>query len=126
MRSLKKAQGITLIGFIFLLVVLGFFAYAAMIVVPVYMNHQGVVKAMKTTASKASSNASPGKIRDLIAKSLHINYVEEVKAKDFKVGRGGSSGRQIQVKYTVEKEFIGNFGFIMKFNESVPLNWLST
>lgn len=121
MQSLKKTQGLTLVGFIFLLAVLGFFAYAAMIVVPVYLNHQGVVKAMNTAASKAASNASPGKIRDLVARSLNINYVEEVKATDFKVARGGSSGRQIQVKYIVEKEFIGNFGFIMKFDASVPL-----
>lgn len=120
MQSLKKSKGITLIGFIFLLVILGFFAYAAMIVVPVYLNHQGVVKAMTTAASQVSPNASPNKIRTLIAKSLHINYVEEVKSTDFKITRG-ASGRQIQIKYSVEKDFIGNFGFIMKFDKSVPL-----
>ncbi len=119
MKSLKKAKGLTLIGFIFVLVVLGVFAFAAMQIGPVYMDHMNVVKAMKTAASESSPNDSPGKIKDRISKLLYISYVDQVTAKDFKIVRG--SGREIQVKYTVEKDFVFNLGFIMKFEERVPL-----
>lgn len=119
MKSLKKAQGITLIGFVFVLATLGFFLYAGMQIVPVYMDHMSVVKAMKTVADEGGTK-SPTDIKNRIAKLLYISYVEQVKASDFKVVRG--NGRELQVKYTVEKEFLGNLSFLMKFEDSVSLN----
>lgn len=120
MKSLKKTQGLTLVGFIFVLGLLGFFAFAGMQIGPVYMDHMSVVKAMKTAASEASPNDSPGKIKERIGKLLYTSYVDQVSAKDFKIVRG--NGREIQVKYTVEKDFLFNLGFIMKFEERVSLN----
>lgn len=119
MKSLKKSQGLTLVGFIFVLGVLGFFAFAGMQIGPVYMDHMSVVKAMETAAAESSPNDSPGKIKDRIGKLLYISYVDQVSAKDFKIVRG--NGREIQVKYTVEKDFLFNLGFIMKFEERVSL-----
>ena len=119
MKSLKKAQGITLIGFVFVLGVLGFFLYAGMQIGPVYMDHMSVVKAMKIVANEGV-NPSPGEIKSRITKLLYVSYVEQVKAEDFKVVRG--NGRELRVKYEVEKDFIGNLSFKIKFEESVSLN----
>jgi len=47
---MNKQSGITLIGFLILLIVVGFFAYAAMKLVPAYVEYFGVVKAMNTVA----------------------------------------------------------------------------
>lgn len=41
-----KVKGITLIGFVIVLVVAGFFAYTAMRLIPAYTEYFGVVKAM--------------------------------------------------------------------------------
>ncbi|MFC3193680.1 DUF4845 domain-containing protein [Marinicella sediminis] len=119
MKSLKKAQGITLIGFIFGLVILGVFVYAGMQIGPVYMNHMNVVKAMKTVADE-SGNSSPSEIKNRLAKILDVSYVDQVNAKDFKVIRG--NGRELEVKYEVEKSFFYNLSFLMKFEERVQLN----
>ncbi|WP_223788991.1 DUF4845 domain-containing protein [Marinicella meishanensis] len=119
MKSLKKAKGITLIGFVFVLGVLGFFLYAGMQIGPVYMDHMSVVKAMKTVANEGAANLSPGEIKNRISKLLYVSYVDQVKAEDFKVVRG--NGRELRVKYEVEKEFLGNLSFKIKFEESVTL-----
>ncbi len=119
MKSLKKAHGITLIGFVFVLGVLGFFLYAGMQIGPVYMDHMSVVKAMKTVADEGG-NPSPGEIKNRISKLLYVSYVDQVKPGDFKVVRG--NGRELRVKYDVEKEFLGNLSFKIKFEESVSLN----
>ena len=119
MKSLKKARGITLIGFIFGLVILGIFVYAGMQIGPVYMNHMNVVKAMNTVAEEAG-NSSPAEIKTRLAKILDISYVDSVSAKDFKVIRG--NGRELHVKYDVEKAFFHNLSFLMKFEERVQLN----
>jgi len=118
MKSLKKARGITLIGFVFALGVLGIFLYAGMQIGPVYMEHFSVKDAMDRVA-KEGGNLTPSEIKSMLGKSLNISYVTQVDANDFKVVRG--NGRQLQVNYVVEKEFIGNLGFTMKFSESVTL-----
>ena len=119
MKSLKKAQGITLIGFIYGLVVLGIFVYAGMQIGPVYMNHMNVVQAMNAVADEAGYS-SPAEIKARIAKILDISYVDSVSAKDFKVIRG--NGRELHVQYEVEKAFFHNLSFLMKFEERVQLN----
>lgn len=118
MKSLKKAQGITLIGFVFVLGILGFFLYAGMQIGPVYMDHMSVVKAMKTVADEGGSK-TPGEIKSRISKLLDISYVDQVKPTDFKVVRG--NGRELKVKYVVEKPFLANLSFKMDFEDSVSL-----
>jgi hypothetical protein len=119
MNSLKKAQGITLIGFVFVLGVLGILLYAGMQIGPVYMDHMSVIKAMKTAANEGA-NQSPGEIKSRISKLLYISYVDQVKPADFKIVRG--NGREIQVKYNVEKKFLYNLSFLIKFEDNVPIN----
>lgn len=119
MKSLKKAQGITLVGFVFVLAILGFFLYAGMQIVPVYMDHMSVVKAMKTVANEGG-NKTPTDVRMRLAKLLNVSYVDQVDPKDFKIVRG--NGRELQVKYEVEKDFLYNLSFLMRFEDSVPFN----
>lgn len=118
MKTTKKAQGITLVGFIIMLALLGIVAFAAMQVVPVYLDHHSVVKAMRTAADE-SANKTPSEIKTRISKLLYISYVDVVTPADFKVVRG--NGRELKVEYQVEKPFLGNLFFVMKFDESVPL-----
>lgn len=118
MKSIKKVQGITLVGFIIMLAFLGIIGFAAMQVGPVYLDHHSVVKAMKT-AAKESANQTPAQIKTRISKLLYISYVDQVSPADFKVIRG--NGRELQVQYEVEKSFFGNLNFLMRFNETVPL-----
>lgn len=119
MKSFKKAQGITLFGFIFGLAILGIFVYAGMQIGPVYMDHWNVKKAMNTVATEAG-NASPSEIKKRLARLLDVSYVKQVNASEFKVIRG--NGRELHVQYQVEKSFFYNLSFLMKFEETVQLN----
>ncbi|MCB1583755.1 MAG: DUF4845 domain-containing protein [Xanthomonadales bacterium] len=119
MKSLKKAHGITLIGFIFVLAVLGFFLYAGMQIGPIYMDHMSVVKAMKAEAAE-SAGKTPSQIKNGMVNRLGISYIDHVKATDFKVVRG--NGRELTVKYEVKKPFIYNLSFLLEFEEKVQLN----
>lgn len=119
MKSLKKAKGITLIGFIFVLAVLGIFLYAGMQIGPIYMDHFSVVKAMKAEAAE-SAGKTPSQIKAGMMKRLGISYVEHVKPQDFKVVRG--NGRELRVEYQVKKSFVYNLSFLMEFSEQVQLD----
>ncbi len=119
MKTLKKAQGITLIGFIFVLAVLGFFLFAGMQIGPVYMDHMSVVKAMKAEAAE-SSGKTPAQIKNGLVNRLGISYIDHVKASDFKVVRG--NGRELKLEYEVKQPFIYNLSFLMEFKEQIQLN----
>ncbi len=120
MRLKRKARGMTLVGFILFLILLGFFAFAGMQIIPVYMEYHSVVSVMKKVANEpGSANLTPTKLKSTLDNYLYTSYVESVSGKDFKVTRGQT--RELHVNYEVRKDFIGNLDFIMSFDKKIPL-----
>ena len=118
MQTHKKQKGLTLIGFLFVLVILGIMLYAGMQIVPVYLEHQSVVSSMKKVVSEPGAvSKSPGEIKRELGRLLNVSYVTNVEPNDFKVIRGNT--KELQVKYEVRKDFIANLSFVMTFNERV-------
>jgi hypothetical protein len=119
---MKRGQrGITLIGFVIVLVVVGFFGYMAMVLGPSYSEYYGVVKAMKFVASEAS----PGDVdfeplRKGLDRQFNVGYVDSVSGKDAKLVHD-KTGNVLSIDYEVRKSFLYNIDFVMKFAYSVPL-----
>jgi Tfp pilus assembly protein PilE len=117
----RKQRGITLIGFIVVLVVAGFFAYMGMVLGPAYTEYYGVVKAMNFVAGEATPNSTDfDTMRRSLDKQFNVGYVESVTGKDAKLVRE-KTGNSLSIEYEVRKSFIYNIDFIVKFSHSVPL-----
>src|SRR3569832_1143273 len=71
MRSVARQKGLTLIGFGIVLIVAGFFAYAAMLLVLVYTEYFGVMKSMNSL--KSLSGIDTMSIED-IRRKLNVNF----------------------------------------------------
>lgn len=118
----RKQRGITLIGFIIVLVVGGFFAYMAMILGPAYSEYYGVVKAMKFVASQADANTIDVEpLRRSLDKQFNVGYVETVTGKDAVLVRDKNLGNRLSMDYEYRKSFIYNIDFVVKFSHSEPL-----
>ena len=118
----RKQRGITLIGFIIVLVVAGFFAYMGMVLGPTYSEYYGVVKAMNFVAGESTPNDSNFEtIRRSLDKQFNVGYVESVTGKDAKLIRDKNNGNVLSMNYEVRKSFIYNIDFVVKFSYSVPL-----
>ncbi len=120
---MNKQSGITLIGFLILLIVAGFFAYAAMKLVPAYVEYMGVVKAMNTVASEPDvTSKSPEEIqRDLSFKGS-FQYVDDSTFKPENIIiKNGAGGGTLQVKYDKDIPFIYNIDFLLHFDKTVLL-----
>ena len=116
-----KQRGITLIGFVLVLVVVGFFAYMGMVIGPAYSEYYGVVKAMKFVASEASPNETDFEtLRKGLDRQFNVGYVESVEGKDAKLIRD-KTGNVLSMNYEVRKPFLYNIDFVMKYAYSVPL-----
>ena len=120
---MNKQQGITLIGFLFVLAIAGFFAYMAMKLVPAYSEYMGVVKAMKAVASEPDlATKSPQEIQRDLAFKGSFQYVDDktFSAQNITI-KNGPGGGTLQVKYDKDVPFVYNIDFLLHFEKSVPL-----
>lgn len=117
----NSQRGITLLGFIIVLAVVGLFAYVGMKLFPMYSEYYSVRSAMKGLANEPGiATTEPRKIQDLFFRRLYISYSENVKPEHVKLKRVGA-GWQMDVKYEVRKELIGNLDVVGKFESTQML-----
>ena len=119
---MKRTQrGMTLIGFIIVLALVGFFAYIAMKLVPMYSEYYAVKSALKGLKTEPGiANQAPAKIQDLFFRRLYISYAENVKPANVTIERV-DGGWQMSVDYEVRKPLISNLDVVGKFSTSETL-----
>ena len=121
---MRKQHGITLIGFAIVLVIVGFFAYAAMKLIPIYTEYFGVVKSIKSLQSDPGINAMGiDEIRRKLQAVFDVQYVDE---NDVPLSSGtlitANGQRSLNVAYSVQKPFIYNIDLLVHFNYTVDLS----
>jgi hypothetical protein len=117
----RKQSGITLIGFILVLAVVGIFVFLGMKVVPMYSEYYSVKSALKGLADEDGiANEDPAKIQDLFFRRLYISYSENVKPEHVKIKRI-DNGWQMDVNYEVRKPMIYNLDVVGNFSATQNL-----
>ena len=120
----RKARGITLIGFAILLAVVGFFAYLAMRLVPVYVEYMGVVKSMEQVrAESGSANASPEEIRRSLSLKFNTQYIDDnaIPPQAIQVIREGNA-QVLRIRYERRVPFVYNLELLATFDKSINLS----
>ncbi|GLQ87099.1 DUF4845 domain-containing protein [Dyella flagellata] len=118
----SKQSGITLLGFIVVLIVAGFFAYMAMKLMPAYTEYAGVVKAMNQIATEGVEGKTLDQVRRDLLFKLGFQYVDDstIHPSDITFGQG-ASGNELRVTYDKQIPFLYNIDFLIHFNKSVPV-----
>ena len=123
MRTHATQKGITMIGFVMLLCVVGFFAYAAMKLIPVYSEYFGVVKAMKQLQTEPNiETKSLEEIRGLLGVRFTVQYVDEST-----IPKGGyqliteNGQRSLRIAYDKQIPFVYNIDLLIHFSKTVDL-----
>ena len=114
---MKRTQGgMTLIGFVIVLAVVGVFIYMGMKVIPMYSEYYAVKQALQGLAGEPGiAEQNPAKIKDLFFRRLYISYADTVKPEHVKVVRK-DAGYVMTVKYEVRKPLIANLDVVGKFD----------
>lgn len=120
--NIRKHKGLTLIGFLIVLVIVLFFAYSAMRVVPMYLEYHALINAMNKLAEDPSAkNMAPYKIKQSIQMSLWASYASNnIKDENIRISKK-SDGVNVRVAYEIREEFIGNIDLIGSFDRTVVL-----
>jgi hypothetical protein len=120
--NIRKNSGLTLIGFLMVITVGLFFAYAAMRVIPMYLEYHALSNAMEVLQKDPqAAKMSPSQIKTKIKMSLWASYADNnIKKEHMRISKK-SEGINVRVKYEVRKPFLGNIDIIAKFERSVIL-----
>ncbi|GAB3742936.1 DUF4845 domain-containing protein [Lysobacter olei] len=119
---MKRTQrGMTLIGFIITLAVVGVFVYMGMKTIPMYSEFYAVKQALNGLATEPGvTDKDPAKIKDLFFRRLYISYADNIKAEHVKVVRK-DAGYLMTVEYEVRKPLIANLDVVGKFKAEKEL-----
>ena len=124
MRTRHKVEGITLIGFVILLIVLGFFAYLAMRLVPMYVEYFGVLKAMEQLRQEpGAAQKSLPEVRAELSLKFNTQYVDEsaVTPQSISLKRDGGAAT-LRIAYEKRVPFLYNIDLVGKFDKSLNLS----
>jgi len=115
-------KGLTLIGFLIVLCVVLFFAYAGMRIVPMYLEYHALINAMDKLANDPMSKSMPAyKIKQSIQMSLWASYASNnIKNENIRISKK-SDGVNVRVAYEVREDFLGNIDLVGSFDRTVVL-----
>lgn len=120
MRS--RQTGLTLIAFIIILIVVGFFAYMGMKLVPPYIDYYDVSKAIQEVQKMDVNGKSQGDVLKDFMFKLDFQYASNIVTPqnvDFKRVDGGTL---MTIDYNQRVHFIYNIDFLLHFHKSARLH----
>ncbi len=118
----KSQRGVTLIGWVILLMPIGVIGYAGILLTPKYLNFFNVVKAMKQEADEAKNGSTidPNLVRLGVQRRFDVEYVDKPTSKDIDVHRDGDHWVMV-ADYEELVPLVGNISILVQFNKQVDL-----
>jgi len=118
---MKRTQrGVTMIGWIVLLIPVAIVGYSGIRLVPIYLNYTKIARAMTQTGQESSASDTQQSIRYSMEKRLDIEQVDFPDVKDFTIRREGQSW-VLEIEYEDGAPLISNLSVTAKFKKSVRI-----
>lgn len=117
-----RQQGMTAIGMIIAFVFVGIIAFAALKVLPAYMEQMKVTSILEDVKRDLDGNqASIAQIRSAIGKRLDIEMVTGIKTQDFTIKKTGTGGYRVQAQYERREPYIANLYLVVVIDKQVEI-----
>lgn len=119
---MRKQRGVTMIGWVILLVPMALVLYAGIRVGPEYFNYYKVITAMKETAKalEADETLTPQNIRFAVEKRFDTGYVDNPKASDIEIAKV-DGGWDMTIAYDTAVPMFGNLFLVVDFDKTVKI-----
>jgi type II secretory pathway pseudopilin PulG len=117
----QDQRGITLIGLLCILALVGAVLYAGVRLVPLYLNYMKVARAMEQVAKDFKGDTpDQGRIRVALDRHWTIEDINQVKVTDIEVVKG-DDGVSLHVAYDQSVPYIANVSLTASFDKSVKI-----
>ena len=119
MRSLQQQKGVTTIGWLIILGLIGFFVLLTLRMAPAYMEYYKVASTLESMAQE-SGFGSPQEIRRMAENRFDISYVTSITKKDLKIKPFGQN-YLVGAKYESRVHLFANVYVVMTFDKQVKV-----
>ena len=119
---MRKQRGVTMIGWIILLIPVALVLYAGIRVGPLYYEYFKLVSACEKTATELKSDETLTKktIQNALQRRFDTSYLDDVKVDDLDITKN-DAGWVIGISYDEEAPMFGNFLLLLRFDKSIPV-----
>ncbi|MEO7775594.1 MAG: DUF4845 domain-containing protein [Steroidobacteraceae bacterium] len=119
----KQERGITMIGWVVLLIPIAIVGYAGIRLTPIYLNYMKVSKALNTLAEqhKGEDQLNPVALRISLEKSFDVDSIDYPSVKDVDFHREGTQW-VAQVKYEDTVPLFADLSLLVKFDKRVEFH----
>lgn len=125
MSNPNQQQGLTLIGFLFILALLLVVALLGMKLYPIYQEYYAIRTSMNEIAEEPGMGSkSANEIKEALFRKLYVNYVKSITRKDVEVSK--RRGTTITVDYEVREDIVANIDALVSFDYTVTIGGPST
>lgn len=120
MRSRTNQRGMTAIGWLMVLALIGFFVLLALRMVPAYLEFYKVVSTLNSIEEE-SGFSSPREIRKLLERRFEISYVNTITPADVIIKPKGNT-YTVTASYEQREHVVANIYVVMDFEKQVDVN----
>ncbi len=115
-----RQSGMTMIGFLLMFMLIGFFALLVLKIGPIYLEHFKIKSSLESLKNDPDfATRTKEEILTTLQKRWDINSVDRVTAaKDVKVSRQGGK-LTVQVAYEAVEHIMGNVDVLVTFDDSI-------
>ncbi len=115
----KREGGMTLIGLLLILFLLGILVFAAARLVPIYIQAFSIKASLDAVRSDAATQPI-GKLREELVNQIIINRIKGVQVSDYVFTRRGNK-LTISISRNIEGPFIGNLDFVLHYKYAITV-----
>ncbi|GMQ76677.1 MAG: DUF4845 domain-containing protein [Gammaproteobacteria bacterium] len=123
MSFIKRQRGLSFLGLIVLVGILGFAAVIGLKLIPIYMDSWKIDGVMESVIKEPDiTRQSRQEIIELMLKRLDINAVDAVNYSNYKESLTVSKRKNntsINISYRIETPLIGNLSLVAEFDKTV-------
>lgn len=121
MQTLKSQQGMTAIGWLIVLGLIGFFVLLALRMTPAYLEYFTIKSALASLQNEPGiTQKTPAEIRTMLGKRFDVNDVKSISSRDVSIDNQG--GRlNVGVDYEVRVGVLGNVDAVMMFDHQIEV-----
>jgi hypothetical protein len=117
----RRQQGMTFIGLLCILALVGMIGYAGVRLVPVYLNYMKLSRTMESAASEFKGEGGDlGAVRKSLDRHWAIEDITGVEQKDIEISRD-ESGLQLHVAYDDSVPYLANVSLSVHFDKTVKV-----
>ena len=120
LRGRRQQAGITVIGFLILAGLFGVVGYAALKLVPMYLQNMRLTTVLNDVRDELQgTGATPGQIRSAVGRRFDVEGItlprENVKIEQ------ASNGYQLRIQYDNRTPFLADIWFLVTFDKQVEI-----